>query len=210
MPLGGLIATSRRIAASGWGGPGLFTLSMAESTVLPVPLELVLIPHMAANRDRIWRLATIALLGCLAGATLGYLVGMALFDTLGQWLIDRLGWAQGVTEFTALFEAHGFWAIIAIGVLPIPFQAAMLLAGASGYPFVLFLLAAALSRGARYYGLAAVVWWLGPVAETVWRRHARPVGVALTLIVLAAVALIILGDDPITVGAAMPTTLSPG
>ena len=187
-----LIETSRQFAASPWGGPGLFALSAAESTVLPLPLELILIPHMAANRPQTWRLATTALLGCLFGASLGYLVGFALFETLGQWLIDRFGWGPGFAEFTTLFTAYGFWAIVAVGILPIPFQTAMLLAGTTLYPFPLFLLAAALSRGLRYYGLAALVLWLGPHATTLWRRHARPVGLALALLAAATLAWLML------------------
>ena len=69
-------------------------------------------------------------------------------------------------------------AILAIGIVPIPFQIAMLVAGASAYPIVLFLAAACLARGARYFGLALLIAVAGKAALDIWNRHAKPIGIA--------------------------------
>ncbi|MCA1768298.1 MAG: DedA family protein, partial [Idiomarina sp.] len=68
----------------------LFFLSALEATVLPIALELVLVPYMVLERKRIWLVATVALAGFLAGAVGGYYIGFALFDTAGQWFINYL------------------------------------------------------------------------------------------------------------------------
>ena len=47
----------------------LGTLSFLETIILPIPLELVLIPLMAANKQRIWLLATVTTAGCLIAST---------------------------------------------------------------------------------------------------------------------------------------------
>lgn len=154
-------------------------------------MELLLVPHMAANRDRVWSLATVTLGGCLFGASLGYAVGLLMFDSLGVWLIDMFGWQKGFTKFQDFFDAYGFWAIVALGIVPIPFQTAMLLAGLAQYPFWLFLLAAILSRGIRYYGLAALVLAAGHGAEAAWRRHSEAVGIGLTLLIIVAVGIFV-------------------
>ena len=192
--LRGLIGCSRRIAASKWETPSLFFVSAAETTVVPVPIELLLVPHMAANRDRALGLATVTLAGCLFGASLGYVVGLLLFESLGIWLIDIFGWQKGFTEFRGFFDAYGFWAIVALGIVPIPFQTAMLLAGLAQYPFWLFLLAAVISRGARYYGLAALVIAIGQGAEAAWRRHSGAVGIGLTLLIIVAVGVFVVAS----------------
>jgi membrane protein DedA with SNARE-associated domain len=62
---------------------------------------------------------------------------------------------------------------------------AMLVAGATGYSFALFMLASALARGLRYFGLALLVYWAGDQAETLFRRHARWVSVAAVVLVIA-------------------------
>lgn len=174
---------SRRIAASRWGDFGLGFASFSETVVVPIPMELVLIPHMQANRDRLWWLATVTLLGCLAGAILGYGVGYLLFESVGRWALETFGWQQDFEVFQDWFDRYGFWAIVAIGIVPIPFQTAMLLAGLTKYSFVLFVLAAVLARGLRYYGLAALVAWLGPRAETFYREHRKTFALVATLVV---------------------------
>lgn len=170
----------------------LFILSLLESIILPLPLELILIPFMFAQRERIWLIATVTLAGCLVGASIGYSVGLWLFDSAGQWLLDYFGIQQAYQDFDAFFANYGFWAIVAVGVTPIPFQVGMLTAGAAAYPFVFYMLASILARGIRYYGLAALVLWLGEPALKLWQQHARQVGLALTVVVVAIVSAVII------------------
>jgi len=161
--------------------------SFLETVVIPIPIELVLIPYMAVNRQRIFLIATVTLAGCLTAAVLGYVVGLALFESLGQWMISTFGHEAAFQTFSEQFERYGFWAIIAIGVTPIPFQVAMLVAGVAGYPIALFLLAALIARGIRYYGLALLVYYLGEPVTALWQRHARTAGL-VSLLVVAVVA----------------------
>jgi membrane protein YqaA with SNARE-associated domain len=149
----------------------LTVFSFLETIVIPIPIELVLIPVMVANRRRVWVLATVTTVGCLLAALLGYGVGLALYESVGRWFIDTMGYAQAYESFQQFFASHGFVAILLVGVLPIPFQVAMITAGLSGYPLHLFVLAAVIARGIRYYGLAWLVLRFGPRARELWRRH---------------------------------------
>ncbi|MDX5401004.1 MAG: hypothetical protein LPK02_01365, partial [Rhodobacterales bacterium] len=125
----------------------LFAASFAETLVVPIPIELILIPFMAANRARVWVIAGVVTLGCLLASLVGYAVGLLLFETLGLRVIDAMGWTEGMQRFRVIFEDYGFWAIVAVGILPIPFQVALLGAGAAAYPIGWFLLAALIARG---------------------------------------------------------------
>ena len=146
-----------RLTRSRRGMAGLFVASAAETTVLPVPMEAVILPMMIADRRRLWRVAAVTLAGCLAGAAVGYAVGYLMFESIGLWLLDRFGWAADFADFQTTFETRGFWAIVLVGITPIPFQIALLTAGFTHYPLVPFLLACALARGLRYFGLAVLV-----------------------------------------------------
>lgn len=171
----------------------LFGASFAETLVVPIPIEVILIPFMAANRRRVWAVAGVVTLGCLLASLVGYAVGLLLFETLGLWMIEAMGWTEGMERFRVLFEDYGFWAIVAIGVLPIPFQVALLGAGAADYPIVWFLLAAAIARGSRYFGLALLVHLFGERAGDLWRRHkgrALLIGGGLALCALAAMVVL--------------------
>jgi membrane protein YqaA with SNARE-associated domain len=163
----------------------LAVVSFLETIIIPIPIELVLIPLMATNRDRIWRLAAATTLGCLAAALLGYGVGMALYQSVGTWFIETMGMQSGYQTFQSFFDQYGFVAILALGIVPVPFQIAMITAGVSGYPIYLFVLAALIARGIRYYGLAWLILRFGRRAEDLWRRHAVTASLAAAAILIA-------------------------
>lgn len=171
----------RRWARSPGGRGSLFVASLLESTILPVPLEAALVPMMAADRAHVLRLATIALAGCLAGAMVGYLVGMTLFDLLGRPLLEHFGAVAAFDEVRRGFERGGFWIVLWVGITPVPFQAATLAAGLTRYDPAMFMVATMLARGLRYYGLGGLVVLFGDrVQKLVIRMDHR-----LTLLLVA-------------------------
>lgn len=164
----------------------LFWASFAETIIVPIPIELVLIPFMITNRHRLWTTALVVTLGCLAASAVGYGVGFLFFDNLGRTIIESFGWADSLDRFRALFDRYGFFAIIAVGIIPIPFQIAMLAAGAAGYSVILFLIAATIARGIRYFGLAGLVWLVGERAERYWEQYKWKAVWSATAILLLA------------------------
>ncbi|SDN86203.1 YqaA family protein [Vreelandella arcis] len=168
-------------------------LSFLETIILPIPIELVLIPLMAVNRQRLWAMAAATTLGCLAASLIGYGVGMVLFQSIGTWFIDSMGMQDAYASFQRFFNQYGFVAILTLGILPIPFQIAMITAGLSGYPVLMFALAALMARGLRYFGLAWLVHRFGNRVILLWKRHALMtsliVGVVVLLVALGMQAL---------------------
>lgn len=137
--------------------PGLFWFSMAECTIVPVPIEIILFPVMQMNRTHVWRIAFWVTLGALIGSLGFYAAANLAMDTLGERVITMMGWESQRAAFDALFARYGFWAILIAGILPIPLQLGMLAAGAASYPIALFALAIIASRALRYYGIAWLV-----------------------------------------------------
>jgi membrane protein YqaA with SNARE-associated domain len=162
----------------------LGTLSFLETIILPIPIELVLIPLMAANKQRIWLLATVTTAGCLVASLIGYTIGLVLYQSVGTWFIEFMGMQNSYQAFQTFFDQYGFAAILAIGILPIPFQVAMMTAGLSGYPILLFALAALIARGLRYFGLAWLVHRFGHRVLVLWKRHALLTSLVAGVVVL--------------------------
>lgn len=154
----------------------LFFASMMETLLVPIPIEVILIPWMLCHPQRKWRIAAVALAGNLTAATLGYYLGVFAMDQWGDTLVGFFGGQEAYDTFDQQFQEDGFTAILAIGIIPIPFQIAMLVAGASGYPIAFFLVAACIARGIRYFGLALLIQVAGKAAMDLWNRHAKPIG----------------------------------
>ncbi|GAA0855074.1 YqaA family protein [Aliiglaciecola litoralis] len=158
--------------------------SFLESTIVPIPLEAVLIPLMQAKRDKLWSIALMATLGCIAGALVGYGIGYLLFDLIGDTLVNWFSNPDQMQTVRDKIAQDGFWYVLTIGLIPVPFQIAMLAAGATGYSIWLFLLATLIARSIRYFGLAILVKVAGNQAENWFKKYKLPFMIALTFFVV--------------------------
>jgi len=118
------------------------------------------------------------------GAVFGYALGYYLFDMVGQWLIDTFFSQEQFDNVKQQMQNQGFWFVMTLGIAPIPFQVAMLAAGATQYSLPLFLLATVIARSIRYFGLAAVVYYTGDKAEQLIKRYKMKAVIAITIAVL--------------------------
>ncbi|WP_426358010.1 YqaA family protein [Pseudocolwellia sp. HL-MZ19] len=164
---------------------GITTASFLESTIVPIPLEAILVPLMQARREKLWLIALMATLGCIIGALFGYALGYYLFDAVGDWVISTFSSPEQFENIKQKMQDQGFWFVITLGIVPIPFQIAMLAAGATKYSLSLFLIAATIARSIRYFGLAVLVYYAGDKAERVIRKHKTKTMIALTVVILA-------------------------
>lgn len=171
-----------RLDRSPYALPLLFILSMAETLIVPIPIETILIPWMLSQPRRRWSIATVALAGNITAAAVGYWLGALAWGQWGDVLLEWAGNPQAFESFAARVRQNGFAAILAVGITPTPLQIAMLAAGVVGYPFMLFLLAVALSRAVRYFGLAVLVHFAGPSALSLWKRYSRRIGLLLLIL----------------------------
>ena len=158
--------------------------SFLESTIVPIPLEAVLIPLMQARREKLWLIALTATIGCIIGAIFGYALGYYLFDVVGDWVINTFSNPEQFEQVKQNMQAQGFWFVLTLGIVPIPFQIAMLAAGATKYSIFLFLLATVIARSIRYFALAAVVYYAGNQAERIIQKHKTKALVAISVLVL--------------------------
>jgi membrane protein YqaA with SNARE-associated domain len=159
-----LKAAQSRLARLAEGRKGLGGISVAsflETTIIPIPIEVIVAPVMAASRARGFIVATVTLAGSVLGAVVLYLLAWVLFDDLAQPLIDMVGGQQQFDDLEGRFAEGGFWVVFAISITPVPMQLAALAAGATSYPIWLFLIAITVSRAIRYYGLWLLVLGFG-------------------------------------------------
>lgn len=151
----------------------VYIFAIVEGIMIPIPIEAVIVPFMQLRRDILWRIAGIALAGYFTAAIAGFGVGALFYDQVGAALIEMMGWQERFVELEGFFAKHGFYAVIVLGLTPLPAQILMIGAGAFGVPVFAFCAAILIGRGARVFGAAALVYFFGDrvVRYFVRRRH---------------------------------------
>ena len=164
---------------------GIGVASFLESTIVPIPLETLLVPLMQSRREKLWLIAAITTFGCMLGAMLGYGIGYFIFDQLEDLIVEHVASQAQIQSFQDAMKTNGFWFIFSTGVTPVPLQIAMLAAGVSQYSLGLYMLAVTTSRIVRYFGLAVLVYYFGDKTEKLVRKYKWQVAIiGLSLVVM--------------------------
>lgn len=170
--------------------PGLLAgLSFIEAIFFPVMPEVMLAPMCLAQPRRGFWFATLSLLGSMAGAVVGYLLGHYAFE-LARPLFESLGWMHAIDEGIRVVRAKMavspwsvFWFLVLGGFAPIPMKVFTWASGVVGVPWLPYLASMAIGRGKRVFLLALAIRLGGERSERALHRYIEPVGwVALALL----------------------------
>lgn len=158
-------------AMSPWGPFILALTSFLESSVSPIPPDLLLIPMIIAKKAKAFVLAALCTVSSILGGALGYALGYYLIDTIGQTIIQAYGLETEFLSFQKAFNNYGFWLIVFKGLTPIPFKLVTIASGATQLNFGLFLFASTISRSMRFFMIATTLWHFGDEARYLYDRH---------------------------------------
>ena len=149
----------------------LAVISFIESSVFPIPPDVLMIPMINARPTQAWLIATVALVASVLGGILGYGIGMFAFEQIGQPILYALGKADAVAAFNERFNDHGFWAVLIGGVTPFPYKVITIMSGWTSLPLGTFIAASIFARGLRFFIVAALLWKFGaPIRDFIERR----------------------------------------
>lgn len=172
-------------------------LSFIEAIIFPVMPEVMLAPMSLSQPKRAIWFATLSLIGSMAGAVIGYLLGHYAFEIMRP-LFEWLGMMDGIqsgidTVKTKMAESPWavFWLLVAGGFAPIPMKVFTWASGVVGVPWIPFLAAMAVGRGKRVYLVAIAIRLGGERAERALYRYVEPIGWVATAILVAAIGYLI-------------------
>ncbi|WP_135505158.1 YqaA family protein [Roseovarius aestuariivivens] len=149
----------------------LALVSFVESSVFPIPPDVMMIPMILARPSRAWLIASVALVASVLGGLLGYAIGALAFEQIGQPILMSLGKADAMAEFSTRFNDLGFWAVLTAGVTPFPYKVITIMSGWTALPLGTFIVTSILARGLRFFLVAALLWKFGaPVRDFIERR----------------------------------------
>jgi membrane protein YqaA with SNARE-associated domain len=101
-------------------------------------------------------------------------------------VLERFGYIAHFVRAQQWFTDWGFWAVLAAGFSPIPYKVFTIAAGAMSMLLLPFVAASIVGRGARFFLVAALIFWGGEPFERNLRRYVDLLGwslVALGLVV---------------------------
>jgi len=149
----------------------LAVVAFVESSVFPIPPDVLMIPMILAAPHRAWLIAGVALVASVLGGLLGYAIGALAFDTIGQPILAALGKADAMTAFNSRFNDFGFWAVLTAGITPFPYKVITIMSGWTGMPLATFMATSVLARGLRFFIVAGLLWKFGaPIRDFIERR----------------------------------------
>lgn len=157
-------------AQTGYAKLALFLVALTESSFFPIPPDVLLIAMTVADRFKWWLYASIATVGSVLGAALGYYIGYALFGSVGQTIVDFYGLQEYFTTVQVRYEENVMLAIFAAAFTPIPFKVFTLAGGVFAVSLPQMLIGALLGRAGRFFAVALALRIFGKViAESIER-----------------------------------------
>ena len=175
------LAGSRHAPAS------LAVVSFAESSFFPIPPDVMLAPMVLARPDRAFVYAGICTAASVLGGLLGYAIGFYL-EPVGMWLLSLIGHPDGKAAFEKWFADWGLWVILIKGATPIPYKLVTITAGLAQFSLFTFIWASVLTRGFRFFAVAAILKYFGPAMLAEFEKRMALYG---TLGIVALVGLVV-------------------
>jgi membrane protein YqaA with SNARE-associated domain len=149
----------------------LFSVSFIESSVFPIPPDVMLIPMVIARRAQWFRIATICTIASVLGALAGYAIGMFLYEQVALPVLAFYGKADLIEQFKGSYAEYGGWAVLFAAVTPFPFKVLTITSGALGLGLPVFIAASIIGRAFRFFLVAFLLYKIGEPIRVFIEKH---------------------------------------
>lgn len=140
-----------------FGEVGLFAVAFAESSVFPIPPDVILISLALINPNIALLYALIASIGSIAGGVAGYFIGLKG----GRALAKRLFSENMLKKVEHYFEEYGAWAVLIAAFSPIPYKVFTIASGIARLDLKRFVIASSIGRSIRFVAEATIIMLFG-------------------------------------------------
>jgi len=134
-------------------------------------------------------------LGAFVGYALGYYAWIA--DN-GEFTAFAMFFFNNIPGFTVdlyqtikvLFNKWDFWVIFTAGFTPIPYKVFTVTAGVFDLNLIMFFIASVISRGARFFLVAFLIWKFGPDIKRFIEKYFNSLAMGFTVLLIGGFVLI--------------------
>lgn len=160
-------------AESRYGSPALFGLAFAESSVFPVPPDVLLIALGVSQPARAYFYAFLCTLGSVLGGIAGYFIGWGIWHEVSHLFFAYVpGFTpEAFAKVQGYYDEWGFVAVMIAGFTPIPYKIFTIASGVFAMNLPAFMLGSVLSRGARFFIEGVLIARFGAQVRDVLERN---------------------------------------
>ena len=168
--------------------------SFIESFIFPIPPDVLIIPMTIAKKQEWLKIASIATIGSVLGACLGYFIGYVFFNEIGikifelygvdntSFLKDKVSSEGGVIAWITLLAIAGF--------TPVPFKLLTITSGFVNFNIIYFILISTITRGSRFFIIAFLIGNFGPTMKKIIEKRLLSISILISLIVIIIAYLV--------------------
>lgn len=180
-------------AETPYGPIALFILAFAESSFFPIPPDALLIALVLGATTKAFKFALNCTIASVLGALLGYTIGHFLwwtpsneFTSIAMFFFNNI---PGFTEklffdVQKMYDQYNFWIVFTAGFTPIPYKVITISAGAFNIDILMFVIASVISRGARFFLVAFLIWKFGPQIRNFIDKYFNWLAIAFTVLLI--------------------------
>ncbi len=182
---------------SRFGVIALFLFAVAESMFFPIPPDVLLIALCLGMPKRSFRFAAICMVGSIIGAIGGYMIGSMLwqnsageYTSIANFFFNNVFSEDKFLSVGELYNQYNFWIIFTAGFTPIPYKIFTITAGLFNIEFMMFIIASIISRGARFFLIAGLIWRFGAPIKGFIDKYFNLLAIIFTIVLIGSFALI--------------------
>jgi len=172
----------------------LAIISFVESSLFPIPPDVMVIPMVISKRNDFLKIFFITTIFSVMGGMLGYLIG-AFFFEFGENIINFYGYENKLSSIKQnLINSDGFYAWLGIlflaGFTPLPYKVFTIASGLIGFNFLFFIFISLISRGLRFFVVSYLAYRFGDLFNEFMDKHgSKWFTIVGTLIVIIGIVI---------------------
>ncbi len=175
-------------------------LSFSESFFFPIPPDVLLIPLCLGNRRKSFYYAFLCSFSSVFGGIIGYYIGKVLwwnepgidYSSVANIFFEYIPGltVEGFNNIKSLYSKWDFLIVFTAGFTPIPFKLITISAGTFNISFVMFILASMISRSARFFLLATLIWFFGGKIRFFIEKYFNLLAIIFTILLVGGFLII--------------------
>ncbi len=172
------------------GSWALFFIAFLESSIFPIPPDVLLIALCVGGVTKSYRFALICTTGSLLGGLVGYGIGYWGYAAIGEPIVKFYNAGDVVDKIKVWYDEYGFWGNLIAAVTPIPYKVFTIASGMFKFSIESFLLASVIGRSLRFFAVATTLYLFGEQIRGFIDRYFNWCAWIFMALVLAGVAAI--------------------